>query len=169
MFGNEWFSVVPIWIFFICGQLVVLNYENTVLYLKLLKQKDDHIYRYISGKRGSVAQEMLETLFSMKQLNVASHFLQWRFRIMLTAISFLSAVTLLTASYYIIDNSIHRKIKVVALWDAADIIDSILRLWLVCHTSDSMRKAVKKFWNTINGAFYSIKTGSKIILDFYVY
>lgn len=93
-------------------------------------------------KRKTIVLQVLKTLHSTKQFNLASQFLHQRFRVMLMAICFLCTITLLTASYFVIHNSIHRVNVVVGLLDTADFIDCFVRFWLMCHISDRMRQAV---------------------------
>lgn len=65
-----------------------------------------------------------------------------QFSFMLIVICFISAITLLTSSYYFI-HFIGKKYVVVSSWDAMEAIDSFIRFCLIGHIADQMQNAVK--------------------------
>ena len=61
---------------------------------------------------------------------------------MLIVICFITAMTLLISSYYVINYG-GKKYVLVTCWDATDVIDSIIRLCQMGHISDQMQHAVR--------------------------
>jgi hypothetical protein len=46
-----------------------------------------------------------------------------------------------TSFYYLIE-LFERGYVVVACWEVSDVLDSFVRFWLICHTSDRIRETV---------------------------
>ena len=84
--------------------------------------------------------QTFELLRYLKQLYYASDLLHHRFGTMLMANCILSFIVILTSSYYVIEYI--DKYPVLSCWNGTDVLDSFIRLWLVCHTADRMRRAV---------------------------
>lgn len=147
--GNSCFTIVTVWIFFICGQFVVLNFESIEIYLKILKSKNAR-----TRKREWMAGEILKTLCSTKQLNSASCFLHRCFALILLATCLLTSIVLLTSSYFFIVNFNGGRNKLLTLWDGISALNAFINFCLMCHISDRMRQAV-----TIN---HGIKANSMV-------
>lgn len=135
--GNNCFTIVSVWAFFICGQFVVLNFENIEMNLKIIKSNKGK-----TRKREWMAGKILKTLCSTKQLNSASCFLHECFALILLATCLLTTMALLTSSYFFITNLNGGRNKLLTLWDAISTLNAFFSFWLMCHISDRMRQAV---------------------------
>ena len=132
IFGNQWFTVLPVWIFAVCGELIVFYLNKIAFNLKAIAQM----------KIASVSKETtFEILRSMKQIYYASNLLHHRFSTTLITNCLLSFIVMLTSSYNVIEY-ISDKYVVIPCWDGMDVLDSFTRFWLVCHTADRIRGAV---------------------------
>ncbi|XP_046647341.1 uncharacterized protein LOC124337276 [Daphnia pulicaria] len=47
---------------------------------------------------------------------------------------------MLTSSYYVIEFS-QRGFVAIVCWEASHVLDSFVRFWLICHTSDRIRES----------------------------
>ncbi len=140
IFGNQWFSVLPVWIFVVCGELVVLYFKRIESNLEQLNLSAQNMGGYFDKPANH--QQTFAILLSLKQLYFAADLLHLRFGIMLISNCILCFVTMLTSSYYVIEYMLD-KFVVVTCWDGSDVLDSFIRFWLICHTADRMRGAVR--------------------------
>ena len=132
IFGNQWFTVLPVWIFAICGELIVFYFNKIAFNLNAIVQM----------KSESASKETtFKILRSLKQIYYASDLLHHRFSTALITNCLLSFIVMLTSSYNVIEY-IRDKYIVVPCWDGMDVLDSFIRFWLVCHTADRIRGAV---------------------------
>ena len=137
IFANQWFTVLPVWIFAIYGELIVFYFNKLASNLKVSALSKN--MAQMEGK--SVSKETVEMLRSMKQIYYASDLLHHRFSTMLIMNCFLSFIVMLTHSFYFIEY-IRNKYIVIPCWDGMKVLDSFIRFWLACHTADRMRGAV---------------------------
>ena len=138
--ADQWFAVLPVWIFAICGELVVFYFNTIVFHLKLIA-----LSKSMAQMEGSVRKQTFEILSSLKQIYYASDLLHHRFSTMLMANCFFSLIVMLTSSYYVIEYK--DKTILIPCWDGLDFLDSFIRFCLVCHASDRMREAVNINYN----------------------
>ena len=131
--GNQWFTVLPVWIFVICGQLIVLY----------IKQIEDHLNNLMTEDPNFVAQEVLKSLGWIKQLNFATEIVHQRLRTMFMAVWITTTITLLTSSFYLIHLS-EKEFIVLILVDVTNMIDSFVCLCLMSYSSDRMQHAVTR-------------------------
>jgi len=136
---------MPIWIFIICGQLYIFYTRKLIANLKLL-------YFVVRKTRVipslTVAQRTFANLRSLKQLYVATDLLHRHFGTMLAVNCFFTFITMITSSYYVIEY-LKNGYVVVVCWDASDVLDSFVRFWLICHTSDRIREIVTIYYSII--------------------
>jgi hypothetical protein len=89
----------------------------------------------------TAVQRTFSNLRYLKQLFLAADLLHRHFSTVLAINCFLTFVTMLTSSYYII-LFYKRGNVVVFCWGCSDVIEAFLRFWLICHTSDQIRETV---------------------------
>ena len=89
----------------------------------------------------TVAQRTFANLRSLKQLYLAADLLHRHFSTILVVNCFLTVVTMFTSFYYLIELFL-RGYAVGACWEVSDVLDSFVRFWLICHTSDRIRETV---------------------------
>ncbi len=125
--------MVPVWIFVICSQLYLFYVRKLIDKLNVF---------YFVAKNGTTnIQRTFDILRSLKQLYLAADLLHRHFTTILMVNCFLAFITMFTSAYYVIE-LIQSGHVVVVCWDASDIIDSFIRFWLICHTSDQIRQTV---------------------------
>ena len=139
VFGNQWFTVLPVWIFVICGHLIVLYFQKIEDRLNHLILNSRKIPTAIDTN--FVSLEILKSLQWIKQLNHVTEIIHKRFSAMLMAILFISAITLLATSFYLIYS--RKKFLVLIFSDATNMIDSFICICLMSYSSDRMQQAVK--------------------------
>ena len=132
--------MIPVWIFIICGQLYLF-------YVKKLIEKLNLIYVVAKNskviKRQIITQRTFGILLSLKQLYLAADLLHRHFSTILMVNCFVTFLTMLTSAYYVIE-FIPSGYVMVGL-DLSDVFESIIRFWLICHTSDLIRETVITF------------------------
>ena len=138
--------MLPVWIFAVCGELIVFYLNKIAFNLKAIAQM----------KIASVRKEStFEILRSMKQIYYASNLLHHRFSTTLITNGLLSFIVMLISAYNVIEY-IGDKYIVVPCWDGMDVLDSFTRFLLVCHTVDRIRGAVNINYNVQNLGFINI-------------
>ena len=140
--ANHWFTILPVWIFIICGNLTVLYFQKVERHLNNLIVNSRKISNLVDTNL--VALEILKSLQWIKQLNLSINYLHKRFSTMLIAFCFVSAITILASSFYIIHYS-RKKCIVVLFWDTSNFILFFICLSLMSYNSDRMQHAVKGF------------------------
>ena len=138
VFGNQWFTALPTWMFFLCGQLILV-------YFKSIKNHLNNLVKKSSGEGGNkvAIHDIFKNLQCIKQLVLAVDYLHRRFSTILLATCFITALTLLSSAYFVI-NSIRKTSHIWGnCWEMIDVIDSIIRFWLLGYISDRMRQAVR--------------------------
>ena len=138
VFGNQWFTALPTWIFFLCGQLVLIYFKNIKKRLGYLMMRNS---MKISDRK-IIVRDILKTLRCIKRLNLAIDLLHRRFSTMLLATCFITGITLLSSSYFMIDSIGNPSKLWLVCWELTDVIDSLIRFFLLGYISDRMRKAV---------------------------
>ena len=79
IFANQWFTVLPVWIFAVCGELIVFYFNKIAFNLKVIA-----LSKNMAQMEGdSVRKDTFEMLRSMKQIYYASDLLHHRFSTML--------------------------------------------------------------------------------------
>ena len=152
IFANQWFTVLPVWIFAIYGELIVFYFNKLASNLKV-----SALSKNMAQMEGdSVRKDTFEMLRSMKQIYYASDLLHHRFSTMLITNCFLSFIVMLISTFYVIEYVVDKIYIGVPWWDGMDVLDSFLRFWLVCHTADRMRGAVNNANLWFNKNTYSI-------------
>lgn len=140
LFANHWFSVVPVWIYYICGQLHVFYVQKMVVRLNLLNELSRNtttVHRIVSPRSFTI-------LRSLTQLYSAAELLHHRFSTMLMINSCSTLISMFSASYYLIE-SFRQGDMIMLCRDSSDMITSFIRFWLMCHTADRIREAVSTF------------------------
>ncbi|KAK4016644.1 hypothetical protein OUZ56_031606 [Daphnia magna] len=136
LFANHWFSVVPVWIYYICGQLHVFYVQKMVVRLNLLNELSRNtttVHRIVSPRSFTI-------LRSLTQLYSAAELLHHRFSTMLMINSCSTLISMFSASYYLIE-SFRQGDMIMLCRDSSDMITSFIRFWLMCHTADRIREA----------------------------
>lgn len=141
IFSTEWFTPLPVLIFFMCGQLIVVYFEVIKKYFESLLTKSKE-----TKDKELNSHEIIKYLQCMKQLYVAIDFLHRRFGVMLMVACFMAFINLLTSSFYFI-HYINANV-VVNIWDAHHIVNSLIRFWIMGDISDRMRMGVPTSMNT---------------------
>jgi hypothetical protein len=131
--------VIPVWIFIICGQLYLF-------YDKKLMDKLNVFHFVAKNTTGIqsriITQRTFDILRSLKQLYLAADLLYRHFSTILMLDCFMAFIKMFTSAYYVIEFIQSGNSMVVIFWDASDVIDSFIRFWLICHTSDRIRESV---------------------------
>ncbi len=131
------FTAIPVWVFLICSQLYIFYTRKLIANLKLLY----FVVRNATVPSQTVAQRTFAHLRSLKQLYLAADLLHRHFSTILVVNCFLTFITMLTSSYYVIE-FIQRGYVVIVCWEVSTVLDSFVRFWLICHTSDRIRETV---------------------------
>ena len=133
--------MIPVWIFIICGQLYLF-------YVKKLIEK--LIFVYLVAKNSNkvikcriITQRTFNILRTLKQLYLAADLLHRHFSAILMVNCFVTFLTMLTSAYYVIEFIPSGYVMVGS--DLIDVVESIIRFWLICHTSDLIRETVITF------------------------
>jgi hypothetical protein len=77
-----------------------------------------------------------------KQLYLAADLLHRHFSTILMLNCFMAFITMFIYAYYVIEFIQSGLSMIVVFWDSSDVIESFVRFWLICHTSDRIREAV---------------------------
>ncbi|KAI9557572.1 hypothetical protein GHT06_017400 [Daphnia sinensis] len=134
--ASHWFSVVPVWIYYICGQLHVFYVQKMVVRLNLLNE----LSRNTKTVHRIGSTRPFTTLRSLKQLYSAAELLHHRFSTMLMINSCSALINMFSASYYSIE-SLRQGDMVMLFRDSSDMIAFfVIRFWLMCHTADRIRE-----------------------------
>lgn len=136
IFGSQWVTGLPIWIFAICGQLLVVYFERLESDLKNLTQLKA---KYIRSR--CVLQQALVILRLLEKLYHATSLLHRRLRFMLIINCCLSFIVWILSTYYAI-NFWMEGLILVGFWDFSRVLDSFVRFFAMCYTSDQIRTAV---------------------------
>ena len=133
--------MIPVWIFIICGQLYLF-------YVKKLIEKLNFVYLVAKNSKvikcQIITQRTFGILLSLKQLYLAADLLHRHFSTILMVNCFVTFLTMLTSAYYVIEFIPSGYVPVVFL-NSSDVVDSFIRFWLICHTSDLIRETVITF------------------------
>jgi len=142
------FTLMALFLFVFCGQLLVVYHRKIMEKLKIMISKE-------------MIDQNLEDNYSSDELwSILSHFrilceakrqLFRDFRSMLLMNCCLSVVNLVTCSYFAI-NRFFMSIQnywLVVVWDISDALEFTFRLWLICHTADRIRSSVRVFMSCI--------------------
>jgi len=134
--------VIPVWIFIICGQLYLF-------YVKKLIEKLNFVY--LVAKNSSkvikcqiITQRTFDILRTLKQLYLAADLLHRHFSTILMVNCFVTFLTMLISAYYVIE-FFQRGNMVVVCLELSEVVESLIRFWLICHTSDLIRETVITF------------------------
>ena len=133
--------MIPVWIFIICGQLYLF-------YVKKLIEKLNFVYLVAKNSKvikcQIITQRTFGILLSLKQLYLAADLLHRHFSTILMVNCFVTFLTMFTATYFVIEFIPSGYVPMVFL-DSSDVVDSFIRFWLICHTSDLIRETVITF------------------------
>jgi hypothetical protein len=104
-------------------------------------------YFEVKNTKGTIQNEIttqrtFDILRSLKQLYLAADLLYRHFSTILMLDCFMAFIKMFTSAYYVIEFIQSGNSMVVIFWDASDVIDSFIRFWLICHTSDRIRESV---------------------------
>ncbi len=131
--------MIPVWIFIICGQLYLF-------FVKKLVEKLNVFYFAVKNTTGIQSQIISERTFAilrtLKQLYLAADLLHRHFSTILMLNCFMAFITMFIYAYYVIEFIQSGLSMIVVFWDSSDVIESFVRFWLICHTSDRIREAV---------------------------
>ncbi len=136
---HKWYVALPVWIYVICGELVIFYFKRITCQLKLLYTTTRNITA--NHQKLFIHVEIFGLLRHLKELNLATDLLHRRLSSMLLGNCCMSFVIMLTSSYYAIEY-IKEKYYIGACWDGFDVFDSFLRYFIICDTTDRMREAV---------------------------
>lgn len=126
---TQLYPVAALWIFALCGRILV-QYQRVVS-AQLLQQGD----RYGPS-----------LLRRHRQLCQSADQLVHQFRWILFANTCFSSLTLFNSSYFVVE-FIHDHYLIAALRQVNNFIKALFRLWLMCNTTDHIRKMVRSFIN----------------------
>ena len=133
--------MIPVWIFIICGQLYLF-------YVKKLIEKLNFVYLVAKNSKvikcQIITQRTFGILLSLKQLYLAADLLHRHFSTILMVNCFVTFLTMFTATYFVIEFIPSGYVPMVFL-DSSDVVDSVIRFWLICHTRDLIRETVITF------------------------
>ena len=133
--------MIPVWIFIICGQLYLF-------YVKKLIEKLNFVYLVAKNSKvikcQIITQRTFGILLSLKQLYLAADLLHRHFSTILMVNCCVTFLTMFTATYFVIEFIPSGYVPMVFL-DSSDVVDSFIRFWLICHTSDLIRETVNTF------------------------
>lgn len=147
------FTLMALFLFVFCGQLLVVYHKKIVEKLKIMISKEI-IHR--NPEDYSSSDEIWSILSHFRILCEAKRQLFRDFRSMLTMNCCLSVVNLVTCSYFAI-NRFFMSIQnywLVVVWDMSDTLEFTFRLWLICHTADRIRSSVSFHVTDFLSIFY---------------
>lgn len=133
--ANQWFTVLPVWLYAILGELLIVYFTSIARNLQLLHTLMPKF------QSQTVAKQISIVLRPLKPLYLAINLLTCYLNSVLMINCFLSFILMLICSYSAIIHFEDGEVR-AACWDALDVVDSFVRYWLVCHTADRMGKAV---------------------------
>lgn len=142
MYFRIWFTALPIWLFVICGQLLVLYYDRIIFNLKSLL--DSSMVNNTNTKKIDsliVVQQALEILEPLKRLSSAIDLLHRRLSNMLLVNCFHSTIFMLSCSYFFIEYSV-KKLIMATCWTSFLVIEHFFLFCLVCYAADGLQGAV---------------------------
>ena len=102
-----------------------------------------NVFNFVA-KNNTNIQRIFDILRYLKQLYLASDLLHRHFSTILMVNCFVTFLTMLTSAYYVIEFIPSGYVPMVFL-DSSDVVDSFIRFWLICHTSDLIRETVNTF------------------------
>lgn len=126
----QFFAVVALFLYALCGQLLYLYNRDITGRLEQLVSD------------GMFDNRCLSLLRQYRPLLTARRQLYNDFRFPLLAGCCLNLVTVLTSSYFLVEYYLSPH-KVVMLWDLSDFLLASFRFWLACHTADRIRSSVR--------------------------
>ena len=128
------YSCAAVWLFVLCSRLLDLHCQKIISKLAIDLAENP-------GESNGV--RMWPNLKGFRLLVEANRTLHREFRAILVSNCFFSAITFLTSSSVIIDCfNLGTDYWIITIWDASDVLESILRLLLVCCSSDLIRSSV---------------------------
>ena len=133
---NTSFALMAVWLFALCGHLLVLYHKKMTEELKELA-KSKRIY----NRERVDNDELWSFLSHFESLCEAKRQLFQDFRSMLIMNCCLSATNILACSYFTI-SLFSSTTYLMVTWDISDILEFTFRLWLICHTADRIRSSV---------------------------
>lgn len=146
------FTLWSIWIFFYCGQLLVIYHKN------ISKELTQMVTTGIREK-----ENLWFLLSHFSVLGQAKRHLFKNLQMMLITNCFLSVVNMLTCSYYTIE-FMASPYWIGTWWDLSDVLEFTFRLWLICHTADQIRSSVCLFSMYLLADLYLVLKPSPILL-----
>jgi hypothetical protein len=91
-----------------------------------------------------ITQRTFDILRTLKQLYLAADLLHRHFSTILMVNCFVTFLTMLISAYYVIE-FFQRGNMVVVCLELSEVVESLIRFWLICHTSDLIRETVITF------------------------
>ncbi|KAI9557573.1 hypothetical protein GHT06_017401 [Daphnia sinensis] len=137
LISMHWFSVVPVWIYYICGQLHVFYVQKMVVRLNLLNELSRNTKT--AQHRMHHCARSFTILRSLKQLYSAAELLHRRFSTMMMINSCYTLISMFSSSYYSIE-FLRQEDRILLCRDSSYLIASFFRFWLMCHTADQIRE-----------------------------
>lgn len=141
---NTAFALIAVWMFVLCGHLLVIYHKKMAHELKELANTiriHDHD-RYDND-------ELWRLLNHFRTLCEAKRHLFHDFRSMLIINCCLSGTNILACSYYSI-SLFFTNSSMMMIWNISDTLEFIFRLWLICHTADKIRSSVRVYFILLN-------------------
>ena len=133
--SNQWFHVMPVWIYAIAGDVIV-SYHRQVSARLLCATASynslDHNYE----------EKLCDFLQCMDGLVDIAESTTRRLSPMLLANVFSSLLFTLTFTFRAIEN-VKKQEVIASIWDVSDVMDASIRFWVVAHTADRLRSVVK--------------------------
>lgn len=137
----QWFHVIPVWLYAIIGDVLAFYHDH--ISLRLIKSRMAEL-RVISNENdsdlinGEVLSDFLQCLNDLLE---AAEMTTHKFAPMLLANLFSSLLFALTFIFRAILDV--RKQEIIAsIWDLSDVVDAVIRFWLVAYTADRLRLIV---------------------------
>ncbi len=134
---NTSFALMAVWLFALCGHLLVLYHKQMAEELKGLANSNR-----IRNRERVDNDELWSFLSHFESLCEAKRQLFKDFRSMLIMNCCLSATNILACSYFSINLILSSTAYLMVTWDISDILEFTFRLWLICHTADIIRSSV---------------------------
>ncbi len=125
------FALSAIWLYVLCARMIVIYHLNIADQLKQL---------HVVGRHFSL-DEILLAVKTFKYLSHATYLLHRHFGLILLINCCYLVVNLIQILYYITRFG-SLMTTILTVWDCFTLFEVISRLFLICHTADSIRTSV---------------------------
>jgi len=137
---NTAFALMAVWLFVLCGHLLVIYHKKMAHELKELANSIR-----IRDRDRYDNDELWCLLSHFRTLCQAKRRLFKDFRSMLIMNCCLSCASILACSYYSI-SLFSSNSSMMLIWNISDTLEFIFRLWLICLIADKIRSSVRVYY-----------------------